>query len=134
VATLADKLGGLVGTLHLFKHRGVRPFLGLHCARSVVFRTGGPLKALSDRTCGGLYGRSRPKSIIAHRFGFRRRKASTPRLYSPAGCIFFRSVEFSTLFLRWKVRRDLFFDFILARPGNAPRPERSWIIFHSRNH
>jgi hypothetical protein len=27
VATLADKLGWLVGTLHLFKHRGVRPFL-----------------------------------------------------------------------------------------------------------
>ena len=27
VATLANKLGWLVGTLHLFKHRGVRPFL-----------------------------------------------------------------------------------------------------------
>jgi hypothetical protein len=44
------------------------------------------------------------------------------------------TVEFFTVFLRWKVRRDLFFDFVLARPGNAPRPERSWIIFHSRNH
>ncbi|MET3753919.1 hypothetical protein ABID08_001262 [Rhizobium binae] len=42
VATLANKLGWLVGTLHLFKHRGVRPFLNLHDARSVVFRTGGP--------------------------------------------------------------------------------------------
>jgi hypothetical protein len=42
VATLANKLGWLVGTLHLFKHRGVRPFLNLHNARSVVFRTGGP--------------------------------------------------------------------------------------------
>ncbi|MBB6221544.1 hypothetical protein GGI64_004525 [Rhizobium leguminosarum] len=42
VATLANKLGWLVGTLHLFKHRGVRPFLNLHNARSVIFRTGGP--------------------------------------------------------------------------------------------
>jgi hypothetical protein len=33
VATLADKLGWLVGTLHLFKHRGVRPFLSLHCSK-----------------------------------------------------------------------------------------------------
>ncbi|MBB3315231.1 hypothetical protein FHT76_003324 [Rhizobium sp. BK176] len=40
VAALANKLGWLVGTLHLFKHRGVRPFLNLHIARSVVFRTG----------------------------------------------------------------------------------------------
>jgi len=56
VATLANKLGWLVGTLHLFKHRGVRPFLNLHSARSVVFRTGEAIKGLSDRTCGGLYG------------------------------------------------------------------------------
>ncbi|MBB3351962.1 hypothetical protein FHT70_001882 [Rhizobium sp. BK049] len=42
VATLANKLGWLVSTLHLFKHRGVRPFLNLHDARSVVFRTGEP--------------------------------------------------------------------------------------------
>ncbi|MHC2299364.1 hypothetical protein ACVJBD_003570 [Rhizobium mongolense] len=55
VAALADKLRWLVGTLHLFKHRGVRPFLNLHIARSVVFRTG-EAKDRSDRTCGGLYG------------------------------------------------------------------------------
>jgi len=37
VAALADKLGWLVGTLHLFKHRGVRPFLSFaSIARSVV--------------------------------------------------------------------------------------------------
>ncbi len=36
MATLANKLRGLVGTLHLFKHRGVRPFLSLQFARSVV--------------------------------------------------------------------------------------------------
>jgi hypothetical protein len=29
VAALADKLGGLIGALHLFQYRGVRPFLGL---------------------------------------------------------------------------------------------------------
>ena len=46
VATLANKLGWLVGTLHLFKHRGVRPFLNLHNARSVVFRTGEVMKDL----------------------------------------------------------------------------------------
>jgi hypothetical protein len=56
VAALADKLGWLVRTLHLFKHRGVRPFLNLHIARSVVFRTGEATRALYDRTCGGLYG------------------------------------------------------------------------------
>ncbi|MBB5575121.1 hypothetical protein GGD50_003750 [Rhizobium paranaense] len=37
VTTLADKLGWLIGTLHLFKHRGVRPFLSFALkARSVV--------------------------------------------------------------------------------------------------
>jgi hypothetical protein len=35
VAALADKLGGLVGALHLFKYRGVRPFLVLSDNRSV---------------------------------------------------------------------------------------------------
>jgi hypothetical protein len=44
VAALANKLRGLIGTLHLFKHRGVRPFLNLHNARSVVFRTGEVMK------------------------------------------------------------------------------------------
>lgn len=31
VATLANKLGGLIGALHLFKYRGVRPFFILSC-------------------------------------------------------------------------------------------------------
>jgi hypothetical protein len=29
VTALADKLGGLIGALHLFQYRGVRPFLDL---------------------------------------------------------------------------------------------------------
>ena len=53
VATLADKLGWLVGTLHLFKHRGVRPFLGLPCSKERdVARRCQPAKAGSRfRTC-----------------------------------------------------------------------------------
>ena len=33
VAPLANKLGWLIGTLHLFQCRGVRPFLGLQAGR-----------------------------------------------------------------------------------------------------
>jgi hypothetical protein len=49
VAALADKLRWLVGTLHLFKHRGVRPFLSLHIARSVVFERARPKAYLTER-------------------------------------------------------------------------------------
>ncbi|CCM74200.1 hypothetical protein BN77_1318 [Rhizobium mesoamericanum STM3625] len=57
MAALANKLGWLVGTLHLFKHRGVRPFLNLHILQGALFFERARLtKALYDRTCRGLYG------------------------------------------------------------------------------
>jgi len=40
VATLANKLGWLVGTLHLFKHRGVRPFLSFAKCKERCFANG----------------------------------------------------------------------------------------------
>jgi hypothetical protein len=68
VTTLADKLGWLIGTLHLFKHRGVRPFLSFALTASSVVDYGeraSPANAGSmDRTCAGLYGPRPVESII----------------------------------------------------------------------
>ena len=48
---LADELGGLVGTLHLFKYRGVRPFLCLSlCNRSLL--------------AGPCLARSKPRRVL----------------------------------------------------------------------
>ncbi len=47
VPALADEFGRLVGTLHLFKYRGVRPFLIL---------------SLCNRSCAGLFWRDRNRA------------------------------------------------------------------------
>jgi hypothetical protein len=56
VATLADKLGWLIGTLHLFKHRGVRPFLSFASKASSVVDYG---ERTSPAKAGSGTGRAR---------------------------------------------------------------------------
>jgi len=56
VTTLADKLGWLIGTLHLFKHRGVRPFLSFASKASSVVDYG---ERTSPAKAGSGTGRAR---------------------------------------------------------------------------